>query len=169
MGSKTVMVDKTVIAARRVEYNSLSNIESICFELNLRKRKWLVIGIYKPTSYSEDAFIKSLLSRITNTEKEFEFIVLLGDFSMIAENTRIEQLLNTFPLESLITSTICFKIVTPTCIDLILTNHKQYFLKSQTLVTGIFDFHALTLTIMRNTFCKGNPKTKFYRDHKNFY
>ena len=169
MGSKTVMVDKTVIAARRVEYNSLSNIESICFELNLRKRKWLVIGIYKPTSYSEDAFIKSLLSRITNTEKEFEFIVLLGDFSMTAENTRIEQLLNTFSLESLITSTICFKIVTPTCIDLILTNHKQYFLKSQTLVTGISDFHALTLTIMRNTFCKCNPKTKFYRDYKNFY
>ena len=31
------------IAARRVQYNSQSNIESICLELNLRKRKWLVI------------------------------------------------------------------------------------------------------------------------------
>ena len=41
-------------------------------------------------------------------------------------------------------------------------------MKSQTLLTGIFDFHALTLTIMRNTFCKGNPKTNFYRDYKNF-
>ena len=47
------------IAGSRVEYNSLSNIESICLELNLRKRKWLVIGIYKPPSYSEEAFIKS--------------------------------------------------------------------------------------------------------------
>ena len=35
-------------------------IESICLELHLRKRKWLVIGIYKPPSYSKDAFIKSL-------------------------------------------------------------------------------------------------------------
>ena len=35
-------------------------IERICLELHLRKRKWLVIGIYKPPSYSEDAFIKSL-------------------------------------------------------------------------------------------------------------
>ena len=50
------------IATRRVEYNSLSNIESVCLELNLRKRKWLVIGIYKPPSYSEDAFIKILFS-----------------------------------------------------------------------------------------------------------
>ena len=41
-------------------------------------------------------------------------------------------------------------------------------MKSQTLATGISDFHALTLTIMRNTFCKGNPKTKFYRGYKHF-
>ena len=81
----------------------------------------------------------------------------------------MEQLLNTFSLESLITSPICFKGVTPTCIDLILTNHKQYFMKLQILVTEISDFYALTLTVMRNTFCKGNPKTKFYRDYKNFY
>ena len=80
---------------------------------------------------------------------------------MTTENTKMEQLLNTFSLESLITSPTCFKSVTPTCIDLILTNHKQNFMKSQTFVTGIPDFHALTLTIMRNTFCKGNPKTKF--------
>ena len=92
------------IATRRVEYNSLSNIESVCLELNLRKRKWLVIGIYKPPSYSEDTFIKSLFYCLTNAAKEFDNIVLLGDFSMVAENTKMEQLLNTFFLESLITS-----------------------------------------------------------------
>ena len=42
------------IASGRVEYDSLDNIESICLELNLRKHRWLVIGIYKPLSYSED-------------------------------------------------------------------------------------------------------------------
>ena len=40
-------------------------------------------------------------------------------------------------------------------------------MKSQMVLTGISDFHALTLTIMRNALCKGNPKTKFYRDFKN--
>ena len=44
------------IVARRVEYSSPSNIESICLELNLRRRKWLVMGIYKPPSYNEDTF-----------------------------------------------------------------------------------------------------------------
>ena len=41
-------------------------------------------------------------------------------------------------------------------------------MKSQTLVTGISDFYALFLNIMRNKFCKGNPKTKFYTNYKSF-
>ena len=60
---------KQDIAATRVEYNSLSNIERICLELNFRKRKWLVIGIYKPPSYSDDAFIKRLISHLTNAAR----------------------------------------------------------------------------------------------------
>ena len=121
------------VAARRIEYNFLSNNESICFESNLRKRKWLVLSIYKPPGYSEDASVKSLSSCITNATREFENIVLSEDFNMTTENIKMEQLLNTFSLESLITTPTCFKSVTPTCIDLILTNHKQYFMKSQTL------------------------------------
>ena len=66
------------IAARRVDNNLLSNNESICLELNLRKRKWLVIGIQKPLSYSGDAFLKSLFSCLTDAREEFEIIVLLG-------------------------------------------------------------------------------------------
>ena len=98
------------IAARCVEYNSVSNIESICLEINIKKRQWLVIGVYKHSSYSEVAFIKSLFSCLTNATKEFENIVLLGDFSITPENTKMEQLLNTFSLESLITSPTCFKV-----------------------------------------------------------
>ena len=77
--------------------------------------------MYKPPSYSEDAFIKSLFSCFTNATKEFDNIVLLGDFNMTAENTKMEQLLNTFSLERIITTPTCFKSITPTCIDLILT------------------------------------------------
>ena len=78
------------VAARRIEYNSLSNNESICFELNLRKRKWLALSICKPPGYSEDASVKSLSSCITNATKEFENIVLPEDFIMTAENAKME-------------------------------------------------------------------------------
>ena len=67
------------IAARRVKQNSLSRSEKNCLELNLRRCKWLVTGIYKPPSYSEDSFIKSLFSCLTNATKEFENIALLEE------------------------------------------------------------------------------------------
>ena len=75
------------IAARRAEYSSLSNIGSICFELNLRKPRWLLTGIYKPPSHNEGDFIKkNLFSYLTNTTKEFRNIVLLRDFNITTEN-----------------------------------------------------------------------------------
>ena len=83
---------------------------------------------------------------------------------MTAENTKMDQYIL---LRKSNHKTDLFESVTlTTCVNLILTNHTQYFIKSQALVTGISDFHAITLTIMRNTFCMGNPTTKFYRELK---
>ena len=39
-------------------------------------------------------------------------LILQGDFNMTAENTKVEQLLNTLSLDSLITSLACSKSVT---------------------------------------------------------
>ena len=72
------------LTARCVEYNSRSNVESVYYELNFRKRKWLATAIHKPSS-SENAFIKSLFSCLTNVAKEFRNIVLPGDFNMTAK------------------------------------------------------------------------------------
>ena len=41
-------------------------------------------------------------------------------------------------------------------------------MKSRTFITGISDFHALTISIMKIIYTKSNPKIKFYRDYKNF-
>ena len=41
-------------------------------------------------------------------------------------------------------------------------------MKSRTFITGISDFHALTTSIMKLTYTKGNPNIKFYRVYKNF-
>ena len=75
--------------------------------------------------------------------------------------------LSTHDLCNLIKEPTCFKGKTPTCIDLILSNRKQFFMKSKTFITGISDFHALTTSIMKQTYTKGSPKTKYYRNYKN--
>ena len=63
-----------------------------------------------------------------------------------------------FDLESLIDSPTCYKSINPTCIDLILTNKKNHFMKSATFETGLFDHHELITTILRKTISKGNSK-----------
>ena len=36
------------IPSKQIHTKLLEGLESICIEMNLRKRKWLLIGIYKP-------------------------------------------------------------------------------------------------------------------------
>ena len=94
---------------------------------------------------------------------------MLGDFNLSTENPNFKNLLNSFDLESLIKIPTCYKsLSSPTCTDLILTNKKNFFMKSTTFETGMFDFHKLTTTILRKTISKGNTKKIFYRDYKAF-
>ena len=136
--------------------------------MNLPKRKWLVMGIYKPPQSCSKMFIEKLSNQLDDIHTSYDNILLLGDFNMTPEDLKLQVFCDTHDLENLIKEPTCFKGKNPSCIDLILTNQKQLFMKSRTFITGISDFHALTTSIMKLTYTKGNPKIKFYRDYKNF-
>ena len=75
----------------------------------------------------------------------------------------------TYNLKKLVKEPTCFKnIDSPSCIDLILTNKPLYFQTSTVVETGISDFHKLTLTIIKFTLPKLEPKIFHYRNYKNF-
>ena len=133
--------------------------------MNLRKRKKLVIGIYKPPQSCSKMFIEKLSNQLTDLHTSYDNILLLGDFNMTLEDLKLQVFCGTHDLENLIKEPTCFKGKDPSCIDLILTNQKQLFMKSRTFITGISDFHALTISIMKITYTKSNPKIKFYRDY----
>ena len=132
--------------------------------MNLRKWKWLAIGIYKPPQSCGKIFIERLFNQLNDLHTSYDNISLLGDFNMTPENLKLQDSCDTHDLENLIKKATCLKGKSPTCIDLILTNQKQLFMKSRAFVTGISDFHELTASIMKLTYVKGNPKIKFCRD-----
>ena len=70
--------------------------------------------------------------------------------------------------EHLILKPTCFKGLVPSTIDLLLTNHKQSFMRSDVHETGISDHRKMMMSVLRKTFAKGKPKTVFYRCYKNF-
>ena len=63
----------------------------------------------------------------------------------------------------------CFKNPeNPTCIDLFLTNFPRSFQNTTAITTGLPDFHKMTVTVLKNNFCKPKPKTVSYRCYKTF-
>ena len=63
----------------------------------------------------------------------------------------------------------CYKnIENLSWIDFILTNKPRSFIKTNTLFTGLSDFHKFALSVFKTTFCKSKPKEITYRNFKNF-
>ena len=56
----------------------------------------------------------------------------------------------------------------PSCIDLILTNSPLSFQSSGVIETGLSDFHKMTVTVMKTTFQKLDPKITHYRDYRKY-
>ena len=56
----------------------------------------------------------------------------------------------------------------PTCIDLILSNTPRGFQSTCVIETGLSDFHLMTLTVMKKSFRKFQPRLINYRSYKNF-
>ena len=71
-------------------------------------------------------------------------------------------------LEHLILKPTSYKVKTPSSIDLIITNHKTNFMKSDICETGLSDHQKMVYSFLRETFAKGNPKTIYYGCFKNF-
>ena len=69
-------------------------------------------------------------------------------------------------LEHLILKPSCFKALFPSTINLILTYHKQSFMKMDVCETGISDQHKIILSVLRKTFAKGKPETVLYCCYK---
>ena len=156
------------IPCREIECVFLQGNEFLCVEINLRKRKWLIIGLYKPPQNNTSLFLEQISNQVNESLKTYENILLIGDFNITPDNIHMKDFLHTHDFENLVKSPTCFKSDTPSCIDLILTNQSQLLMKTSTFETGISDFHALITSIMKMTYTKGNPNIKLYRDYKHF-
>ena len=56
-----------------------------------------------------------------------------------------------------------------TCIDLILTNCPGSFQNSCVIETGLSDFHKMTVTLMKTSYQKIEPRVINYRNYASFF
>ena len=160
------MYVKDNIPAKQLKSHK-DDTESIFLEINIRLRKWLFVGAYKPPDQSKTAFLESLSKNLSTYLDTYENILMLGDFNMTPGDKNMQPFADSFNLENLIKEPTCFK-GSPSCIDLIITNRKPYCKKTCLIETGLSDFHKLTAVSLKSQILKTPPKRKLYRDYKTF-
>ena len=147
--------------------NLCDSIQTVPFEINLRKEKWLVISIYRPPSHGSEYFLNSLTKMIDLFAVTYDNYLIMADFNMEPSDPSLKAFLNSNNLYNLIKSNTCFK-GKGSCIDLFLTNRKYSFKCSDSYETGISDHHHMIYTMLKSCFNNTEPKLLNYRDFKHF-
>ena len=136
-------------------------IESFYVELNLRNSKWLVNCSYNPH--------KKISESLDLLSSDYEKMIFLGDFNVTDDEHHMKSFCENYGLKNLIRQPTCYKNPSnPVCIDLILTNVLRSYQNTCVVETGLPDFHLMTLTVMRKSFKKYQPKIINYRSYENF-
>ena len=173
-GGLLVYIKKGTPCKRLKTYEE-ANIESICFEITIKSRKWFILAFYRPPNNENLHIFFNYISKCT--EKAFckyENIILLGDINIDTMEKKgskaqlFNQFCETFDMTNLIKSNTCFTKSSKSSIDVILTNRPRLFFHSQSVETGISDVHTMVCTLMRSQINKVNPVKIQYRDYKHF-
>ena len=160
-GGLSLYVNENLPGKITNSYKFKENSEIILFEFSVSNKKWLLLGNYRPPSQNDFSFISKLNLALNFFSPMYENFLLLGDVNLSTENPNLKNFMCSFDLESLINSPTCYKSTNPSCIDLILTNKKNHFMKSATFETRLSDHHKLITTIFRKPRSKGNSKKMF--------
>ena len=109
--------------------------------------KILLMGLYKPPSFNEKHFLFHLNNLYNFFCTKYENITLIGNFTMIPENKKLIDSCE-MKFEHLILKPICCKGLLLSTIDLLLTNHKQTFMRSDVYETGVSDHHKMMISVL---------------------
>ena len=147
-GGDILLFIREDIATKIISITPLKDFEGIFVELNFRKKKVLLCCSYNPHKNLISNHL-NILGKILDTQmKIYDNFLIVGDFNSEMTESAMEKFCGTYHLHNLIKDPTCFKNPDrPSCIDLLLTNFPKSLLKSQTLETGLSDFHKLTLTV----------------------
>ena len=94
----------------------------------------------------------------------------MGEFNVRFTEVNMAAFCDEYKLKTMNKEPTCFKnYMSPSCIDLFLTNCPKSFESTLTIETGLSDFHKLIVTVLKAKHENVPPKIIKYRDYKNFY
>ena len=141
-------------------------MEGFYVEINLQKKKWLLCCSCNPNKNTIKSHIGILHKGLALYSSKYENVIFLGDFNVGMDNSDMTVFCDTYELKCLIKEPACYKSPeNPSCIDLILTNNPKCFQSSCVVEIGRPDFHRMTVTVLKTTFKKFEPRIMHDRDY----
>ena len=161
------------LASDRKKNLECNKIESICVELYVNNKKWLITGMYRPPSMSDSDFNQDFVKSYDQMSVKYDNLLILGDlnYDLLSDqkSTPLTNVCDICDLENIVKCATCFtKGANPTLIDVILTNRKSLLQNVMNFSCGLSDVHNLiAVQIKSNTPSLKNPY-KTYRSYKQF-
>ena len=157
-GGGVIIYVREGISSKILEKHKLpQDVEGMFVELNFRKIKWLLLGIYHLPSQN-DQFYSKALDKALDCYSSYDRIVLIGDFNSEHHETCMETFLYQHNLTYIVKEGTYFKNSSkPSTIDLFLANNSSYFQNTKTFFTGLSDFHKLVTTTLKISIPKNKP------------
>ena len=132
------------------------DITELFIEVNFRKCTWLLYRRYHPPSSTDQYFFENI-DQALDVYCTNEKVILGENFNSKVGKNCIDTFM--YHHHSQNTNTQPYKNPNNlTCIDLFLTNSSRSFYKTETLFTGLSDFHKVILSIFKTTFTKSRAK-----------
>ena len=123
-------------------------IEGCCIEINIRKKKWLLVCANNPNQNLISNHLKEIGKNMDNYSSKYDNFILLGDLNSEPTESAVRDFCQIYGCKNLIKENTCFKNQEkPSCIDLIITNRPKCFQNSVTIETGLSYFHEANITL----------------------
>ena len=141
------------IPARLPTTSLPKDVEGFFVELNLREKKILMRCSYNPAKSNISSHLSIAGRSLDSYMSSYCSFLVVGDLNSEISEMAMSQFCEIYNLHNLVKDPTCYKNPSkPTCIDLILTNFPKSFQHTQTIETGLSDFHKLTLTVLKTHF-----------------
>ena len=122
------------VLCNRISALETSNLELLCSEMTVNKRKWIIYSIYRPPDSSNiDSFFRDLTTSLNIAFDKYDNVILMGDINIDTLNkqdstyNKFLSFCDIFGLANLVTDHTCFTKNSSSSIDVILTNRPRCF------------------------------------------
>ena len=135
------------------------------------EKKWLFVGLYKPPTVKHDLLFSGLEDLFSHARLDYKSIYILGDMNidLKASPANLLSFMENYGLKNIVEGPTCTKsAVSPTQIDLIITDSPKRVAGFLNVDIGLSDFHNLVAGATKMYIPKFVEQSFQYRSMKSF-